>query len=106
MVVQALKLNQDGIEHTRTTVNEDGELVYRFEDLYGGGDADYSDFNFTIDVGEVNSQIYSGEVTVGPVGTVNLQTTAIENSLQIQLPEDFNEQLEVHVTATATETIE
>ncbi|MEZ9979931.1 tandem-95 repeat protein [Vibrio cyclitrophicus] len=97
------QLNQDGIEHTRTTVNEDGELVYGFEDLYGGGDADYSDFNFTIDVGEVNSQIYSGEVTVGPDGTVNLPTTAIENELQIQLPEDFNEQLEVHVTATATE---
>ncbi|MFA0214160.1 tandem-95 repeat protein [Vibrio cyclitrophicus] len=97
------QLNQDGIEHTRTTVNEDGELVYGFEDLYGGGDADYSDFNFTIDVGEVNSQIYSGEVTVGPDGTVNLPTTAIENALQIQLPEDFNEQLEVHVTATATE---
>ncbi|SBS31810.1 tandem-95 repeat protein [Vibrio toranzoniae] len=97
------QLNQDGIEHTRTTVNEDGELVYGFEDLYGGGDADYADFNFTIDVGEVNSQIYSGEVTVGPDGTVNLPTTAIENSLQIQLPEDFNEQLEVHVTATATE---
>ncbi|WP_206382607.1 tandem-95 repeat protein, partial [Vibrio kanaloae] len=97
------QLNQDGLEHTRTTVNEDGELVYGFEDLYGGGDADYADFNFTIDVGEVNSQIYSGEVTVGPDGTVNLPTTAIENSLQIQLPEDFNEQLEVHVTATATE---
>ncbi|WP_446697402.1 tandem-95 repeat protein [Vibrio artabrorum] len=97
------QLNQDGIEHTRTTVNEDGDLVYGFEDLYGGGDADYSDFNFTIDVGEVNSQIYSGEVTVGPDGTVNLPTTAIENALQIQLPEDFNEQLEVHVTATATE---
>ncbi|ARP40485.1 Polymer-forming cytoskeletal [Vibrio syngnathi] len=97
------QLNQDGIEHTRTTVNEDGELVYGFEDLYGGGDADYTDFNFTIDVGEVNSQIYSGEVTVGPDGTVNLPTTAIENALQIQLPEDFNQQLEVHVTATATE---
>ncbi|MFA0212633.1 tandem-95 repeat protein, partial [Vibrio artabrorum] len=97
------QLNQDGIEHTRTTVNEDGDLVYGFEDLYGGGDADYSDFNFTIDVGEVNSQIYSGEVTVGSDGTVNLPTTAIENALQIQLPEDFNEQLEVHVTATATE---
>ncbi|MCZ8489551.1 hypothetical protein O9992_27920 [Vibrio lentus] len=33
---------------------------------------------------------------------MNLPTTAIENSLQIQLPEDLNEQLEVHVTATAT----
>ncbi|MUK69282.1 tandem-95 repeat protein [Aliivibrio fischeri] len=97
------QLNQDGIEHTRTTINEDGELVYGFEDLYGGGDADYTDFNFTIDVGEVNSQIYSGEVTVGSDGTVNLPTTAIENALQIQLPEDFNEQFEVHVTATATE---
>ncbi|MFH4457006.1 tandem-95 repeat protein [Vibrio alginolyticus] len=97
------ELNQDGIEHTRTTVNEDGELVYGFEDLYGGGDADYSDFNFTIDVGEVNSQIYSGEVTVGPDGYVTLPTTAIEQELQIQLPEDFNQQLEINVTATATE---
>ncbi|EPA1954967.1 tandem-95 repeat protein [Vibrio alginolyticus] len=97
------ELNQDGIEHTRTTVNEDGELVYGFEDLYGGGDADYSDFNFTIDVGEVNSQIYSGEVTVGPDGSVTLPTTAIEQDLQIQLPEDFNQQLEINVTATATE---
>ncbi|WP_444812709.1 tandem-95 repeat protein [Vibrio hyugaensis] len=97
------ELNQDGIEHTRTTVNEDGELVYGFEDLYGGGDADYSDFNFTIDVGEVNSQIYSGEVTVGPDGSVTLPTTAIDQELQIQLPEDFNQQLEINVTATATE---
>ncbi|MDW1812779.1 cadherin-like domain-containing protein, partial [Vibrio sp. Vb2362] len=84
-------------------VNEDGELVYGFEDLYGGGDADYTDFNFTIDVGEVNSQIYSGEVTVGPDGSVTLPTTAIEQELQIQLPEDFNQQLEINVTATATE---
>ncbi len=97
------ELNQDGIEHTRTAVNEDGELVYGFEDLYGGGDADYTDFNFTIDVGEVNSQIYSGEVTVGPDGSVTLPTTAIEQELQIQLPEDFNQQLEINVTATATE---
>ncbi|WP_447470991.1 tandem-95 repeat protein [Vibrio harveyi] len=97
------ELNQDGIEHTRTTVNEDGELVYGFEDLYGGGDADYTDFNFTIDVGEVNSQIYSGEVTVGPDGSVAIPTTAIDKEIEIQLPEDFSEQLEVHVTATATE---
>ncbi|WP_409438357.1 tandem-95 repeat protein [Vibrio sp. BS-M-Sm-2] len=97
------QLNQDGIEHTRTTVNEDGELVYGFEDLYGGGDADYTDFNFTIDVGEVNSQIYSGEITVGPDGAINLPITAIDNELQLQLPEDFNQHLEVHVTATATE---
>ncbi|HDM8146768.1 TPA: tandem-95 repeat protein [Vibrio harveyi] len=97
------ELNQDGIEHTRTTVNEDGELVYGFEDLYGGGDADYTDFNFTIDVGEVNSQIYSGEVTVGPDGSVAIPTTAIDKEIEIQLPEDFSEQLEIQVTATATE---
>ncbi|NAZ45098.1 tandem-95 repeat protein [Vibrio toranzoniae] len=97
------QLNQDGLEHTRTTVNEDGELVYGFEDLYGGGDADYADFNFTIDVGEVNSQIYSGEVTVGPDGSVTLPTAAISQEVQIQLPEDFNQQIEVNVTATATE---
>ncbi|MBO0180604.1 hypothetical protein, partial [Vibrio parahaemolyticus] len=48
-------------------------------------------------------QIYSGEVTVGPDGSVTLPTTAIEQELQIQLPEDFNQQLEINVTATATE---
>ncbi|MDN2483094.1 tandem-95 repeat protein [Vibrio agarivorans] len=97
------QLNQDGIEHTRTTINEDGELVYGFEDLYGGGDADYSDFNFTIDVGEVNSQIYSGEVTVGPGGTVAIPTTAIDQNIELALPEGFNQSIEVNVTATATE---
>ncbi|MDF5622496.1 cadherin-like domain-containing protein, partial [Vibrio parahaemolyticus] len=39
----------------------------------------------------------------GPDGSVTLPTTAIEQELQIQLPEDFNQQLEINVTATATE---
>ncbi|MGR5260440.1 tandem-95 repeat protein, partial [Vibrio astriarenae] len=96
-------LNQDGIEHTRTTINEDGELVYGFEDLYGGGDADYTDFNFTIDVGEVNSQIYSGEVTVGEDGSVVIPTTAIDQTIEFVLPEDAQETFDITVSATATE---
>ncbi|WP_394245634.1 tandem-95 repeat protein, partial [Vibrio astriarenae] len=96
-------LNQDGIEHTRTTINEDGELVYGFEDLYGGGDADYTDFNFTIDVGEVNSQIYSGEVTVGEDGSVIIPTTAIDQTIEFVLPEDAQETFDITVSATATE---
>ncbi|WP_435532831.1 tandem-95 repeat protein [Vibrio hippocampi] len=96
-------LNQDGIEHTRTTLNEDGELVYGFEDLYGGGDADYSDFNFTIDVGEVNSQIYSGELTVGEDGSVVIPTTAIDQTIEFVLPEGTEESFDINVTATATE---
>ncbi|GAM76308.1 T1SS secreted agglutinin RTX [Vibrio ishigakensis] len=96
-------MNQDGIEHTRTTVNEDGEIVYGFEDLYGGGDADYSDFNFTIDVGEVNSQIYSGEITVGESGSVVLPTTAISQTIELEIPQGLVDSFDIEVSATATE---
>ncbi|GAM72675.1 T1SS secreted agglutinin RTX [Vibrio sp. JCM 19236] len=96
-------LNQDGIEHTRTTMNEDGELVYGFEDLYGGGDRDFNDFNFTIDVGEVNSQIYSGEITVGESGSVVLPTTAISQTLELEIPPGLVDSFDIEVSATATE---
>ncbi|WP_051333590.1 tandem-95 repeat protein [Aliagarivorans marinus] len=96
-------LNQDGIEHTRTGLNEDGELVYGIEDLYGGGDRDFSDFNFTIDVGELNSQIFSGEVTAGAEGSVVLPTIALDQTLELDFPEGFSGGVDLVVEATATE---
>ncbi|WP_066015996.1 cadherin-like domain-containing protein [Endozoicomonas atrinae] len=48
-------LNEDGIVHVQTTLNSDGEIVYGFEDLYGGGDNDFADFNYTIDINSPDS---------------------------------------------------
>ncbi|MCG9661591.1 tandem-95 repeat protein [Vibrio mediterranei] len=96
-------LNQDGIEHTRTTLNDDGEIVYGIEDLYGGGDRDYDDFTFTVDVGETNSQILQGEIVVGEDGTAVLPTLVIDQNIEITFPEDYTGSTALEIKATATE---
>ncbi len=50
-------LNADGISHTRFTLaNEEGIKYLRmgFEDLYNGGDKDYDDTMFSVDLGPAN----------------------------------------------------
>ncbi|MGR5503092.1 tandem-95 repeat protein, partial [Vibrio sp. DNB22_10_4] len=96
-------LNQDGVEHTRTTLNDDGEIVYGIEDLYGGGDRDYDDFTFTIDVGETNSQILQGEIVIGEDGTAVLPTLVIDQNIDITFPEDYTGSTALEIKATATE---
>ena len=48
-------INADGQEHTVLSSGSDGTLSIGFEDLYGGGDLDFDDIIFTIDVGTVNT---------------------------------------------------
>ncbi|PTC04172.1 polymer-forming cytoskeletal family protein [Vibrio mediterranei] len=96
-------LNQDGVEHTRTTLNDDGEIVYGIEDLYGGGDRDYDDFTFTVDVGETNSQILQGEIVIGEDGTAVLPTLVIDQNIEITFPEDYTGSTALEIKATATE---
>ncbi|MFA0442401.1 tandem-95 repeat protein, partial [Vibrio sp. 10N.222.51.C12] len=96
-------LNQDGVEHTRTTLNDDGEIVYGIEDLYGGGDRDYDDFTFTVDVGETNSQILQGEIVIGEDGTAVLPTLVIDQNIDITFPEDYTGSTALEIKATATE---
>ena len=96
-------LNQDGIDHTRTYFNENDELVYGIEDMYNGGDRDYDDFLFTIDLGEVNSSIYQGEVTVDTSEAIILPTVALLEPISIDLPVDYSGEFDIQIDATSTE---
>ena len=48
-------LNPDGINHTVALANGDSPyLVHGFEDLFGGGDRDFNDIVFAVDIGAAN----------------------------------------------------
>lgn len=50
-------LNPDGIDHTVGLLNTDkGEITLGFEDLYNGGDRDFDDTVFTLDIGSINAR--------------------------------------------------
>lgn len=54
-------LNKDGIVHAVAyTVPNSPYLLIGFEDLYGGGDRDYNDLLYTIDIGRGNVERLSG----------------------------------------------
>ncbi|WP_454441551.1 tandem-95 repeat protein [Vibrio bathopelagicus] len=96
-------LNQDGQEHTRTTMNEEGELIYGIEDLYNGGDRDYDDFSFSIDLGEVNQGIYSGEIVVSDDTPIVIPSVVLDQTLALELPDGFSDSFDLEVAATTTE---
>ena len=51
-------LNPDGILHTTGVLKTDmGTLTLGFEDLYNGGDMDFDDSVFTVDIGATNAQV-------------------------------------------------
>ncbi|MCR9243338.1 MAG: DUF4114 domain-containing protein [Rhodobiaceae bacterium] len=53
-----LGLNPDGILHTTGILKTDaGTLTLGFEDLYNGGDRDFDDSVFTVDIGTANAQV-------------------------------------------------
>ena len=57
-------LNSDGLAHTVGLLNSDaGSLTLGFEDLYGGGDLDFDDSIFTIDIGQSNARVLDPNLT-------------------------------------------
>ncbi len=51
-------LNPDGLAHTVGLLQtDDGQMQIGFEDLYNGGDKDFDDAVFTIDIGEASAQV-------------------------------------------------
>lgn len=53
--------NVDGIVHTVSLApNGSAYLVIGFEDLYGGGDNDYNDLIFAVEIGEANVKSLAG----------------------------------------------
>lgn len=56
-------LNADGISHTVGLLNSDrGEITLGFEDLYNGGDRDFDDSVFTVDIGSSNARVLDPSV--------------------------------------------
>ncbi|MBF2066297.1 MAG: DUF4114 domain-containing protein [Calothrix sp. C42_A2020_038] len=53
------KLNPDGLQHAMAYYYND-LLIVGFEDLWGGGDKDYNDTVFVIDVGKDNARYLAG----------------------------------------------
>ncbi len=46
----AAALNPDGVQHAISGLSADGnQLIFGFEDLFGGGDKDYQSVLFSID---------------------------------------------------------
>lgn len=49
-------MNDDGFDHSHVTVDPaTGVMSVAFEDLWGGGDQNFHDANFTIDIGQANA---------------------------------------------------
>lgn len=69
---ETLPLNNDGILHTMGKVNEaTGQVHIGFEDLKGGGDRDYDDSVFTVNIGTANVQVLNAHGTTGAVDGVS-----------------------------------
>ena len=57
-------LNPDGIPHTVGLLNTDaGEITLGFEDLYNGGDKDFDDAVFSVDIGTSNAKVLDPNVS-------------------------------------------
>lgn len=58
-------LNADGLQHAVAFLLPDSRYVMiGFEDLWGGGDLDYNDCLFVVDIGEVNAENFGKDPTL------------------------------------------
>lgn len=63
------QLNPDGIAHTVGYLNSnEGEITLGFEDLYNGGDRDFDDSVFTIDIGQTNARVLDPNIPASEGG--------------------------------------
>jgi len=64
-----LPLNSDGILHTVGQLDaQSGVLELGFEDLYNGGDLDFDDTVFSVDIGSANVEILNAHARYGASG--------------------------------------
>ena len=70
------QLNPDGIAHTVALADSDAGLItLGFEDLYNGGDRDFDDAVFSVDVGTSNAQVLDPNVASADSGVDQNQPT-------------------------------
>ncbi|MTI06403.1 DUF4114 domain-containing protein [Roseibium denhamense] len=67
---ETVGLNPDGILHTTGVLKTDaGTLTLGFEDLFNGGDRDFDDSVFTVDIGVANALLLNAHFTQDDAGT-------------------------------------
>ena len=70
------QLNPDGIAHTVGLADTDSGLItLGFEDLYNGGDKDFDDAVFSVDIGNSNAQVLDPNIASGDSGIDQDQPT-------------------------------
>lgn len=70
------QLNPDGIAHTVGLADSDAGLItLGFEDLYNGGDRDFDDSVFSVDIGTSNAQVLDPNIASSDSGTDQDQPT-------------------------------
>lgn len=63
--------NGDSYEHAHVQVSSAGSLSIQFEDLWNGGDQNFGDANFSLDIGEVNVALMPRGTEPTKAGTYN-----------------------------------
>ena len=64
--------NGDGYKHSQVTVDPlTGKMSVKFEDLWNGGDQNFHDANFSIDIGATNAVQLAHEFTAGHSAAAN-----------------------------------
>lgn len=77
------QLNPDGIAHTVGLADSDAGLItLGFEDLYNGGDKDFDDSVFSVDIGTSNAQVLDPNIAAGDNGIDQNQPTYTYHHLE------------------------
>jgi len=83
-----LQLNPDGILHTVGQLDaQNGVLELGFEDLYNGGDMDFDDTVFSVDIGRANVEVLNAHSKYGASGFDVINGEIVVRS---DLESDFN----------------
>ncbi len=93
----SLGLNPDNLQHAISGVQPDGEnLMVGFEDLKGGGDSDYNDLVFTVNVGAENAREMV-PTTVAPKLDVDAGNSGVLTGASVEISEGMKPGDELHI---------
>lgn len=94
-------LNPDNFMHARGELNaEEGSIQFGFEDLRGGGDKDYDDPLFSIEIGQKNVQFLASENKGSQTWVVDQDDL---EGLTVTLPSGHEEPFDLWISAGSTE---
>jgi serralysin len=80
----ALGLNPDGLQHAVSGVGDDagaGALLIGFEDLFNGGDRDYQDIVFSVDIGADNANLLNPALVAPDIDVTDVDDTTVASAV-------------------------